>query len=157
MGDGMSVRKIESIQVKMIHTAVSKLGLSDEEYRETLEGRYGKASCKGLTYAEASCLIDWFKTLGFRIERRRRHTAATPSRDVFLALPPKDRPANVVLLPSRDQLDMIDTLAKKVAWKVEDGFSRWRKKYMKIDRIKTAGQASDVIEGLKGLLDHQRV
>lgn len=59
------------------------------------------------------------------------------------------------MMPSREQLDMIDALAGQIVWKVEDGFSRWLKKYIKIDRVKTADEASDTIEGLKGLLAHQ--
>lgn len=70
-------------------------------------------------------------------------------------MPRKERPSNVFVLPSREQLDMIDALAGQVKWRVEDGFNHWVKKYYKIDRIKSEMEASDVIEGLKKLLDHQ--
>jgi hypothetical protein len=50
---------------------------------------------------------------------------------------------------------MIEALVKKITWRFDDGYDRWRQKYIKTDRIKTADQASDTIEGLKGLLAHQ--
>lgn len=145
-----TVKMIEPLQIKLIHTAVARLHLSDDDYRTILRGHYQASSCKALTYVEASRLIDYFKTLGFKIPPRKKYTAGTQHRTVIRHLPP-----NVILLPSRDQLDMIDALAGKIAWKVEDGFQRWLKKYLKTDRIKTADQASDAIEGLKGLLTHQ--
>lgn len=138
--------KIDPRQIKMIHCAIARLGLSDDDYRTILDGQYQKESCKALTYAEASHLIDYFKSLGFVIPPRKRYT--TGSRRGPL-------PGNVVAMPSREQLDMIDALALKVTWKFADGFFRWMKKYMKIDRVITAKQAEAVIEGLKGLLKNQ--
>lgn len=150
-----TVQMIEPLQVTMIHTAVSKLCISDDDYRAILSGHYKAASCKELTYIQASRLIDYFKSLGFKIPRRKKYTKGTPSRADFRSIPRKERPTNVVLMPSREQLDMIDALAGKVAWKVADGYERWLKKYIKINRVKTSQEASDAIEGLKGLLCHQ--
>ena len=146
-----TVKMIEPLQIKMIHTAVAGIGLSDDDYRLILQGHFKTSSCKQLTYVEASRLIDYFKTLGFKIPKRKKYTEGTQHRQVSR----KRLPSNVILLPTRDQLDMIDALANKITWRVDGGFRLWMKKYIKIDRIKTSCEAMDVIEGLKGLLAHQ--
>jgi len=138
------VRKIEPVQIRMIHVAVGQLGLSDDTYRDILHGHYKAESCKDLTYAQASALIDHFKTLGFRIKTvgrapRARRTSA----------------ANVAYLPSREQLDLIDNLKVQIKWQLQDGYQRWLAKYLKISRITTSAQAQRAIEGLKGMLTNQ--
>ncbi len=149
------VKKIEPVQIKIIHTAIGKLGLSDQLYRDILWLQCKATSCTDLNYHQASKLIDHFKTLGFKSPRRKKYTRGTQSFQDFRSMPRKDRPANVVVMPSRDQLDMIDALAGQITWRLEDGFQRWMKKFYKIDRITTDWEASTVIEGLKKMLDHQ--
>lgn len=159
----MKTGKIDPKQIKMIHCAIARLGLSDDEYRTILAGQYRKESCKAMTYAEASRLIDYFKGLGFVIQPRNVGIAPRAIRQAARSGNAPNKagsrrgplPGNVVALPSREQLDMIDALASKIIWRFEDGFSRWMKKYMKIDRVITAKQAEAVIEGLKGTLKHQ--
>lgn len=148
------VRKIEPIQIKIIHIAVARLHLSDDVYRTILYRFSGKESSKDMTYFEASQTIDYFKTLGFKIPKRKKYTKDTKALQDYMPLR-KNLPPNVFVLPSRDQLKMIDALAGQVIWKVEDGYHRWLKKYFKIDLIKTEAEASDVIEGLKKMIDHQ--
>lgn len=144
-----------------------------------------KHSSKDLTYWEADAVINYFvKTLGFKIKsnyirtagaaRRKRWQYANQHKGQKPPLSPFTKggsqnenspltkggsrgilPSNVFVLPSRDQLDMIEALVKKITWRFDDGYDRWRQKYIKTDRIKTADQASDTIEGLKGLLAHQ--
>jgi hypothetical protein len=157
------MKMIEPVQTKLIHIAKAQCGLSEENYRAIIEGQTKgkKSSSRFLTYFEADGVINYFiKTLGFKIQSNyiktssaarhiRRQTSNARKRTA-------QQPVNVVILPSPDQLEMIDVLVKKITWMVADGYERWRTKYMKIDRIKTAQQASDVIEGLKGLLAHQR-
>ena len=139
-------KSIEPVQVRMIHVAVGQLGLSDQIYRDILHGHFKAESCKDLSYAQASDLIDHFKTLGFRIKtvgrdrRSRRNTAL-----------------NVVSIPSRDQLDLIDNLKVQITWKFADGFTRWLTKYIKTDRVRTSAQAQRAIEGLKGMIKNQHV
>jgi len=144
------IRMIEPIQIKMIHTAIAKLGLSDDDYRTILLGHYQKASCTALTYTEAHNLLEYFKTLGFTIKRRTKERGYS-RRVRHLHL--KDK---VVFLPTIQQMNLIEVLVKKVDWCYADGYERWRRKYMKIDRITTTEEASTVIEGLKGLIVHQK-
>ncbi|OPY15630.1 MAG: hypothetical protein A4E66_00034 [Syntrophus sp. PtaB.Bin001] len=150
----MAAKMIDAKQIQLMHIARTQLGLSEDDYRLILgaQTKGKKNSSKELTYFEADSVINYFvKTLGFKIKSNYIKTGGTARRTRWQ----RSKSGNVVLLPSRDQLEMIDVLVKKIAWKVEDGFSKWLKKYMKIDRIKTADEASNAIEGLKGLLEHQ--
>lgn len=157
-----AVKMIEPKQVQLIHVQKTQLGLSEDEYHTCIAAhtKGKKSSSKQLTYFEADGLITYFSKLGAKIQSNYIRTSGAARRGRWQ--PANDRkrarhanPPNVIRMPSRDQLEMIDILVKKIAWKVEDGYELWRQRYMKIDRIKTAQQASDTIEGLKGLLDHQ--
>lgn len=156
--------KIDPKQIQLIHVARAQCGLSDDEYRAVIAGRTRgkKTSSRDLTYDEADAVINYFvKELGFKIRsnyirtsgeyRRKKWAYANSCRSGN-----KPLPNNVVALPSREQLDMIGALVRKIDWRVGDGYERWRKKYMQISRIVTARQAAAVIEGLKGLLEHQK-
>ncbi len=158
------MRKIEPVQVRMIHVAVGQLGLSDDIYRAIIAGRTQgkKTSCKELTYDEADQVINYFvKNLGFKIKssyirtageyRRKRWAYANSRRSGN-----KPLPGNVVAFPSPMQLDMIATLSAQVAWKFADGYQRWLAKYIKTDRVRTAAQAQRAIEGLKGMIKNSK-
>jgi hypothetical protein len=140
------MKMIEPIQIQLIHIAKAQLGLSREEYEAAIAGQTTgtKFSSIALTYAEADGLINYFKTLGFKIQPKRRR----PRR-------PRTQ-GNVVGLPSRDELNLIALLVKKVPWRIEDGYQRWLTKHMRIRKVATAEQAEKVIEGLKGLLKHTK-
>ena len=142
------MKMIEPVQIKIIHIAVQQLQLDDAAYRAMLWGEFQAESCKTLTYGQAHQLIERFKTMGFSVVRNH-----TPARGNFRRRPPL--PANVIRMISIEQAEMIETLAGKIRWRFEDGYLRWLKKYMKIDRVKTAAQASNAIEGLKKMLEHQ--
>jgi hypothetical protein len=162
------MRKIEPVQIKMIHTAISTLGISDDAYRDILHCQYKAQSCTELNYVQASNLIDHFKTLGFKIKKNPSQSPFHPKGyetkkgRSYKNNSPFSKggtrgilPANVVQLPSPDQLDLIDVLAGQITWKFEDGYLRWLAKYIKVSRITTAPQASRAIEGLKGMLANQ--
>lgn len=155
-------KMIDAKQIQLIHIAQTQLCLSDDNYRSIIaaQTKGKKHSSKDLTYFEADAVINYFvKTLGFKIKSNYIRTAGAARRAYWHPANARrssgQTPSNVFVLPSRDQLEMINTLAGKITWKVEDGFQRWLKKYIKTDRIKTADQASRTIEGLKGLLAHQ--
>ena len=156
------MRMIEPIQIKLIHIAKSQLGLSDDEYQQAIgaQTHAKKWSSKDLTYFEADGLINYFKKLGFRIQSSYIKTSGAARRARFQ--PANDRriarkagAVNLVVLASRDQMDMIEALRGKITWRFEDGYQRWLTKYMRIPRIVTSEQAIRTIEGLKGLLKHQ--
>jgi len=149
------MKPIDATQMKLIHIAQSQLGLPEDDYRMIIESQTKgkKQSSKELTYVEADRLINYFKTLGFKIKAKKSRTR--PARVERQWRRAKRDYSNVYVLPSKDQLNMIETLKDKISWRVEGGFKLWLAKYMKIDRIKTDQEAEKVIEGLKGMLDHQ--
>jgi len=138
------MKLINAKQIKIVHTAISALGLTDEIYRDMLHGHYQVQSCKSLTYAQASDLIDHFKTLGFKVVVRDRRSRRRASG------------GNIHYLPSREQFALIDKLKAQIKWQLTDGFERWLVKYVRTDRVRTADQARRCIEGLKKMLEHQR-
>ncbi|MFA5754261.1 MAG: phage protein GemA/Gp16 family protein [Patescibacteria group bacterium] len=141
------MRRIDPKQIQLIHIAKEQRGLSDVEYRDLIAGQTKgqKTSSKDLTYIEADAVINYFvKTLGFKIVGRDRR-----SRRKYA------HAANVVAMPSRDQLDLIDNLKVQIKWQLQDGFQRWLAKYIKTDRVRTAAQAQRAIEGLKGMIKNQ--
>ena len=152
---------IEPVQIRLIHIAKAQLSLSEDEYRQIIgaQTKMKKWSSKDLTYFEADGLINYFKTLGFKIQSSYIRTSGAARRSRWQPSNARGRArqnaANVVLMPSRDQMEMIDVLKKKITWRFEDGYQRWLQKYMRIARIVTADQASNTIEGLKKLLKHQ--
>jgi hypothetical protein len=138
------MKMIQPVQVKIIHTAIFALGLSDDTYRDILWTQFSVRSCTALSYKQASDLLDQFKARGFRFRRSRSNRTR------------KSAPHNVTFLPSSDQMQLINDLAAQVAWKYADGFQRWLAKYIKTDKIRTSAQAQRAIEGLKNLLKHQQ-
>ncbi|MCE5256056.1 MAG: regulatory protein GemA [Spirochaetaceae bacterium] len=142
------MKAIDNTQKKLIHIALAQLKMGDEEYRTILDGHYGVTSSKDLSFAQAHELIEYFKSLGFKIKGRKCGWCA-PRID-------RGRPAdNVFFFISPGQARMINGLKEQVRWKSEDGYSRWLNKYYKIDVVRTSIQATRVIEGLKGLLRSQ--
>lgn len=71
-------RPINRIQIKLIHIAKAKLHLSDDEYRTMLSDRYWVNTSKGLSYDDASDLIDHLKSLGFQVVSRQGNTGGSP-------------------------------------------------------------------------------
>ena len=135
--------KIDATQVKIIHIAKAQLGLSDDLYRDILAGHYGKDSSKDLSFKEAHGLIEYFKTLGFRVKPVNAKPRRAPA------------PANVTFIATPEQIQMIDALRREVKWRYSDGYERWLSKYLKTDQVRTNPQASRAIEGLKGLISTQ--
>jgi hypothetical protein len=137
-------KKIDSTQTKIIHIAKAQLGLSDDDYGLILRSRYGRTSSKFLTFREAHNLIEYLKTLGFRVKPKTAKPRRAPA------------PANVVFLASPEQMRMIDALRNEIQWRYNDGYERWLSRYLKIADVQTNLQARRAIEGLKGLVRSQR-
>lgn len=142
-----STKMLDKKQIQLIHLAKTRLKLDDDAYRAILHGRFAAESCKALTYVQAHSLIEHFKSLGFVIEAKPRQSTGRNRR--------RPLPENVFVLPSAEQMEMVESLRFKIVWRFADGYERWLTRYMHIDRIKTAQEASDTIEGLKGLLANQ--
>lgn len=143
------MKQIDSKQIKLIHVAISKLRIEDHVYRQILHDRYGVRTCKDLSYEQASDLIDHFKRMGFRIKKKSCSLCRPRSW--------REKPAdNITYLVSQEQLRMIDHLRQDIHWKYHDGYWRWLRNHMGIERIRTSLEASKVIEGLKAILKSQQ-
>ena len=62
---------------------------------------------------------------------------------------------NMTQMVSPAQMKKIGALANMIEWRVKDGLTRWVSKRFSTDRIRTAQQAWQVIEGLKKMFEHQ--
>ena len=62
-----------------IHVAKRELGLSDQEYREALEGQTGKTSCKDMTLSQLYTVEAYLKKLGFKPSIKKRPFAKRKS------------------------------------------------------------------------------
>ena len=61
-------------QLAIVHVAKAKTGMTDEEYRDLLSGRFGVESSKNLNLAQLDELLYHFGTLGFKNRSKRRYT-----------------------------------------------------------------------------------
>lgn len=138
-------RSITKAQIRAIKSRQRGMGLDDETYRGMLRGRYGVESCTRLSIAEAHDLINHLYGGPKPTKRRRiRKPAETPAAGG----------GNVVPLASAPQRKLIEALVNEIAWDTGDGYRRWLKRLLGLDRVRSARDASRVIEGLKGLKRH---
>jgi hypothetical protein len=142
---------INNLQKQLIHIGIADLGIPDEDYRMMLAERFkGATSCLELNYSQASAFIDDLKKKGFRIRRRRnRNTAARQHGTCGRTA------SNVVFLPTKQQLSLIEHLRQDVHWRVHDGYWRWMEKFLGRTYIKTEKEAQKVIEALKNMKAYQ--
>ena len=141
----ISARPITKAQIEAIHVALAYHDIPDAEYRERLHTDYGVESCKELTRRQASELLTRFGAL-----LKRPPGAQAPR-------PPRPRPSRsgtapgVVRLPSAPQRQLIEALAREIAWRAPNGYALWLERNMGLARVATADQARRVIEGLKAI------
>lgn len=136
-------RPISPAQIRAIHVGKREAGMDNDTYRELL-GSYGVASSRELTMALASEVI----------ERLASATGYTQYRATPKPRPAKTSSGNLICLATPAQRAYIEKLKAQVAWREQDGFERFLKSRMRIEQVGTKKEASRVIEGLKGLLEH---
>ena len=132
-------------QITLIKIAQKDLGLGDEKYRELLCSRYPACftgSCKELSYEEASDLIDYFKTKGFKVKKKRA-----------LRKPPN---MTTALFPGHPMFKKIEHLSADINWRYQNGFKRLAMKVIKKERPATTKEAAKLIEALKGMKASQQ-
>lgn len=79
-------------EIQLIHVARSQTGMDDDTYRAMLHDRFGVASSKDMDWRQRKQLLDYFKTLGFKVRSTGKYTGAVkanPSR--ALAADPESR------------------------------------------------------------------
>lgn len=137
--------KIIPKQIQLIKIAQKDLGLSDEEYRALLLERYDSCfvgSCTELSFEEASDLIDYFKTKGFKVKKKRQ--------------PRKPPNMTTALFPGHPMFKKIEHLKADITWRYLDGFKRLAMKVIKKERPATTKEAAKLIEALKGIKANQQ-
>jgi hypothetical protein len=85
-----TAKPITAAQIKRIHTIKHILGISDENYRECLDSRFGVTSCKDLTLMQARSFLDELEKYALQVRddsdkaecevARQRAEAAKPKR-----------------------------------------------------------------------------
>ncbi|MGA2108357.1 MAG: regulatory protein GemA [Syntrophorhabdales bacterium] len=146
--EGLNDRRV----LAFIHTAKSRLLMSEKEYRDLLNEKFGVTSAKALTREQAEQLMDYFRDRGFG-KKKRKWTCG------LCAPRPKDSrpiPKDVIYPASPSQLAVIDALQKAVKWGHPDGYSLWLSKYFRLSKVEWSPQATQVITALKGLLRSQK-
>lgn len=137
---------ITKAQIKAIHVALARQGIEDGIYRQKLRLMFGVDTCKTLNRKQATTLL---KSLGLpapkpaRKARSRRATATRAQGD------------KIISLPTPAQTRFIADLRREIAWRQDDGYHCWLRRYLGIARIRTRAEAARVIEGLKGLKQSQ--
>lgn len=63
-----SSKPITAAQIKRIHTIKHILGVSDENYRECLDSRFGVSTSKALTVQQATSFIDELEKLALQLQ-----------------------------------------------------------------------------------------
>ena len=142
------MQPINSTQIKLLHVGIAALKIQDAVYRDLLWTQFGVKTCKDLTYEQASGLIDDLKRKGFRIKQSKpRGSRGRKKR------PQSD---NLIYLPSRQELALIDRLRIDVRWRNSDGYDRWIQKFLGgHSRLRTSKEAQKVIEALKAMKKRQ--
>lgn len=131
-------------QIRAIHAALSAQGIDDATYRDMLRSGWGAATCKHLSVSEANSLLNHLN--GRRGRPRRRQPIRRPARPAAV-----QSKAGVVRLPSPAQQQLIVALISEVQWRSAGGYRAWLKRSLGLKRVRTAEDAAQVINGLKGL------
>ena len=144
---------IEPKQITLIHIAQGQLRISKDDYRALLLERSPDCwtgSCKDLSYDDASDLIDYFKTLGFKVQAKKR--------DRTVVRPEKHQPRRgVVQLMSGPQTAKLEHLRTVIKWKFKDGMERMMPRFIGRRWPATMQEAVIAIERFKDMRDTQLI
>lgn len=135
--------EITKSQIRAAHVALSRHGIDDDTYRALLDNEFGVKSCKELDRAQAHKLI--MKLNGGRAKPRKRRPIKNP------AQPVPQHQDSVVYLATPAQCQLIYDLQQEISWDHTDGYQRWLKTCLGLDKVRDRDEASRVIQGLKGL------
>ena len=127
---------IHILKAQLIKQAV----IDEAGYKGLLMQWFDVESSKDLDYAQATTFIDDLIKMGGNIKKK----------------PRKKLPPDITQLPSPQILAAIDHLRQDVKWRYPDGYQRWLKKYMGIERPRTMKEAMKIYEGLKAMRSRQQ-
>lgn len=146
---------INGKQITVIKIAQRALGISDDDYRDMLEDRYGVRSCTKLSYLQARAFIAELERKGFTL-RPSTGTARTRIKRRRVLISRKDGESNVVVMVTPDEIDKVNAVAALIKWQYDDGLQRFLQVRMGIKdgKILTSNDAYLAIEGLKKLFEN---
>ena len=67
-------------EIQLIHVARQQTGMDDDTYRALLHDRFGVASSKDMDWKQRKQLLDYFKTLGFKVRSTGKATGAVKAK-----------------------------------------------------------------------------
>lgn len=67
-------------EIQLIHVARQQTGMDDDTYRAMLHDRFGVASSKDMDWKQRKQLLDYFKTLGFKVRSTGKATGAAKAK-----------------------------------------------------------------------------
>ena len=150
----ISDRPITAARVKSIHVALHRLRLEDAEYRELLKD-WNATTCKDLTRRQASDLLARLgrplpnpplaKTVPMGRRRRISNPATTAQ---------SEDEDGVVRLATVGERDLVERMATEIAWETDDGYRRWLRRSLGIERVRTRRDVNRAIQGLRSLKAH---
>jgi phage gp16-like protein len=131
-------------QIKLVHIAKTRLGLTDEEYHEILELYGGTHSSKDLSPGGFFNVMEHFRELGFQGK----------GGDVFGPVPTvKTKPADLIEMVTPAQKAKIRQLERDLGWSDNPArLQNFISKRFGIKKVLTKAQASKLIEALKAIL-----
>ena len=133
-------RPITRAQVRAIHVAIARHGIDDDDYRARLRAGWAVTTSKALTRRQASQLLHELQVPMPAAVRKEHPPPRRRSR----------RPADggALRMVSPEQRALIEALAAEIAWREPDGYRRWLRRNMSLERVASAEQAARVIQGL---------
>ncbi len=133
---------LSKAQIRLIHLAKDRLGLSYEEYKEILVLYGGARSSTELKPEGFFNVMEHFRELGF----------PPKGGDVFEQPEPEKKPGKLIEMVTPGQRALIRRLEKKLGWTDEpDRLERFIWKRLGMRRIRTKSEAMKVIEALKAM------
>lgn len=136
-------------QIRLIHTAKDRLGLSSEEYREILELFGGTRSSKLLSPEGFFSVMEHMRELGFE-PRGGDASAHQPE--------PPGRKGALIEMVTPAQRAFIKGLETDLGWADNpERLDRFIYKRLSIRKVRTKADASKVIEALKAMLSRKDV
>jgi hypothetical protein len=131
---------ISNAQIAVVHVAVARLKLREEEYRAMLKAECGVDSSKDLDNAKFDRLMKRFEKLGFTSTAKQRKHARSVRQPAGLITP--------------EQQALIATLYAQLEWNALDRQMGFSKRCCKKSFPQTRTDANKVIEGLKAMIAH---
>ncbi|GAB6100417.1 hypothetical protein JCM16358_22960 [Halanaerocella petrolearia] len=135
---------ISNKKIALIHVAKNELGLNDDEYRDILFREAGVYSSVDLDYEGFEAVIDCFNKMGFESTAKR---AAKNSRRSQTA----NNTSGNTVTPA--QQEYIKDLYNKLGWHKTERRTGFNRRQIGKPWAQTKEEASQVIEGLKAMLE----